>query len=255
MKRTNNPLTPDEINRAPLQERAGTWNNIAAQLTDGIASGRHEPGSRLPAEHTLAEVFGVNRHTVRRALSSLASQGLVRMVRGSGTYVEEFAVDLVLGKRPRHSETVRKAGMSGSLRVLESGKQRATAELARALSIPARSSVLRLKVLGEAQDRPLHVSERFFPMPRFAGLDALVRQTGSITKAFAVLGIEDYLRRESRVTAVLPTSEMAATLLQPVSRPVLKVRSLNVDTQGNPVEAATTFFAGDRIALLVQADD
>jgi GntR family phosphonate transport system transcriptional regulator len=247
-------MATDEKNPTSPRERVSTWNRIAAQLTDGIANGKHEPGSRLPTEHTLAEKFGVNRHTVRRALSSLAAQGLVRMVQGSGTYVEEFAVDLVLGRRTRHSQSLQLAGLPGSLRVLDAGTRRANAELARTLNIPPRGNVLRLKVLGEAKNRPLHVSERFFPLPRFAGLDALVRQTGSITKAFAALGVDDYVRRESRVAAVLPEPDVAVLLLQPVSRPVIQVRSVNVDTKGEPVEAAITFFAGDRVTLLVRSD-
>jgi len=247
-------MNSDQRNPASASERASTWNRIATQLTDGIASGKHEPGSRLPAEHALAERFGVNRHTVRRALSSLAAQGLVRMVQGSGTYIEEFAVDLVLGRRTRHGESLQLAGLPGSLRVLEAGTRRAGAELARTLDMPPRSSVLRLHVLGEAKHRPLHVSERFFPLPRFAGLDALVQQTGSITKAFSALGVEDYVRQESRITAVLPEADVAVLLLQPVSRPVIRVCSINVDTKGRPVEVATTFFSGDRVSLLVQSD-
>jgi GntR family phosphonate transport system transcriptional regulator len=247
-------MTIDEKNPISIQERISVWNRIAAQLTENIASGIHEPGSRLPAEHTLAEKFGVNRHTVRRALSSMAAQGLVRVVQGSGTYVEEFAVDLVVGRRTRHSESLQLAGLSGGLRVLEANACRASAELSRTLNIPARSNVLRMKVLGLVKDRPLHISERFFPLPRFTGLDALVQQTGSITKAFASLGVEDYSRHESRIAAVLPAPEVATQLLQPVSRPVIQVRSINVDPKQVPVEAATTFFAGDLVTLLVQSD-
>jgi len=247
-------MTINEKRQTSLQERSSAWNRIATQLTDGIASGMHGPGSRLPAEHALAEQFGVNRHTVRRALSSMAAQGLVRVVQGSGTFVEEFAVDIVLGRRTRHSENLQLAGLSGRLRVLEADTCRADAAVARALNVARRSSVLSMKVLGLAKDRPLHVSERFFPLPRFTGLDALVQQTGSITKAFAALGVEDYSRHESRIAAVLPAPEIATQLLQPVSRPVLQVRSVNVDTKGVPVEAATTFFAGDLVTLLVQSD-
>jgi GntR family phosphonate transport system transcriptional regulator len=234
--------------------RASAWNRIAMELLAGIASGAHEPGSRLPTEHTLAERFGVNRHTVRRALASMAAQGVVRIVQGSGTFVEEFAVDLVLGRRTRHSESLQLAGLPGGLQVLEAESCRAGADVARALNVPARSSVLRMKVLGLAKGRPMHVSERFFPLPRFNGLDALVRETGSITKAFAALGVDDYSRHESRIAAVLPTPDVAAQLMQPASRPVILVRSTNVDPQGVPVEAATTYFAGDLVTLVVQSD-
>jgi GntR family transcriptional regulator, phosphonate transport system regulatory protein len=241
-----------ELEEAP--QRASVWAQIAVHLTEGIVNGEHGPGTRLPTEHSLATRFGVNRHTVRRALSSLASQGLVRMVQGSGTYVETFAVDLVIGRRTRHSLSLQQAGVPGSLRLLDAAQVRASAEVAAALELAPRRRVLRLAVLGEAKNRPLHVGERYFPLPRFEGLDRKLKESGSITQAFAALGVNDYLRRESRVTAVLPSAEVAAALSQPVSRPVLQVRAVNVDTDGVAVEFATTFFAGDRVTLVVQPD-
>ena len=78
------------------------WTRIAAELADAIGRGAYPPGERLPSEHALAEQSGVNRHTIRRSLASLSSQGLVRVAQGSGTYVEDFAVDLMLAKRTRH---------------------------------------------------------------------------------------------------------------------------------------------------------
>jgi GntR family phosphonate transport system transcriptional regulator len=65
-------------------------------------------------------------------------------------------------------------------------------------------------VIGEAEGQPLHFSERFFPLPRFAGLEAVVRESGSITAGFAAHGVDDYTRRESRITAQMPEPEVAA---------------------------------------------
>ncbi len=242
----------DDRDNAP---RESVWEAIAGQLARSIASGEHPAGSRLPTEHALAGRFGVNRHTVRRALSSLASQGLVRMVQGSGTYVEEFAMDMVLSRRTRHSQSLGLAGVPGQLRLLSARTERAVADVARALDLPARARVLRLEVLGEANGRPLHVSQRWFPLPRFDGLDALVRETGSITQAFAARGVTDYLRRESRIAAVLPEAEVAAALMQPAARPVIQVHSVNVDPAGVPVEHAVTWFAGDRVTLVVKPNE
>ncbi|MFJ8074403.1 winged helix-turn-helix domain-containing protein [Streptomyces sp. NPDC096176] len=50
---------------------------IAVALGRDIRDGRIEPGSRLPAERTLARRFGVNRQTVRVALQLLREEGLV----------------------------------------------------------------------------------------------------------------------------------------------------------------------------------
>lgn len=239
----------------PRPARDSFWTRIATELAGAIGSGIYAPGERLPSEHALAEQFGVNRHTIRRSLASLCSQGLVRITQGSGTYVEDFAVDLVLGKRTRHQQGLAQAGLRGSLVVLGEQTVRSTAALAKALHLPARSPLLALRVMGEAEGQPLHLSERYFPLPRFESLAAVVRETGSITAGFAAHGVVDYTRRESRITAELPTAEVAAQLRQPATRPVLLVESLNVDLEGTPIEWARAWFAGDRVKLTIDHHD
>ncbi|MGP1684100.1 MAG: UTRA domain-containing protein, partial [Giesbergeria sp.] len=192
---------------------------------------------------------------IRRSLASLCSQGLVRITQGSGTYVEVFAVDLVLGKRTRHQQGLAQAGLRGSLVVLHAQTVRATAALAKALQVSARSPLLALHVMGEAEGQPLHLSERYFPLPRFAGLATVVRETGSITDAFTAHGVTDYTRKDSRITAQLPSPQVAALLKQPFNRPVLFVTSVNVDGAGVPIEFASTWFAGDRVKLTVTHDE
>jgi GntR family transcriptional regulator len=67
-----------------------------AQLADflraGISRGEYPPGSRLPAEATLAKAYGVSAMTARQAVSVLEEENLVRRVQGSGTYVRKVEV-------------------------------------------------------------------------------------------------------------------------------------------------------------------
>jgi GntR family phosphonate transport system transcriptional regulator len=147
------------------------------------------------------------------------------------------------------------AGLRGALRVLDADTVRATAAQARALRVPARSPLLCLHVMGDAEGQPLHFSERCFPLPRFAGLDDVVRETGSITAGFAARDVTDYTRLESRITAQMPEPALAAHLRQAATRPVLLVESVNVDPAGVPIEYARAWFAGDRVTLTVAHDD
>ena len=64
------------------------WRQVADGIERGIADGSFAAGEKLPGETEIAETYRVNRHTVRRALATLAERGLVRAERGSGTYVE-----------------------------------------------------------------------------------------------------------------------------------------------------------------------
>ena len=61
---------------------------IRAQLKLLIADGRIEPGSRLPAVRTLAELLDVNVNTVRSAYARLEEDGLVATRHGVGTIVQ-----------------------------------------------------------------------------------------------------------------------------------------------------------------------
>ena len=60
---------------------------IAARLAQRILEGSLASGDRLPPERRLAETFAASRGTVREALRSLATRGLVSRRVGSGTFV------------------------------------------------------------------------------------------------------------------------------------------------------------------------
>lgn len=57
---------------------------VEEQLRQAILSGQLQIGARLPSESELARDFSVSRTTVREALRSLASKGLITKVAGSG---------------------------------------------------------------------------------------------------------------------------------------------------------------------------
>jgi GntR family transcriptional regulator len=58
-------------------------------LQDRINAGEWLPGQRMPTEPVLVEQFGVNRLTVRQALSHLRQTGVIDVRQGSGTFVAD----------------------------------------------------------------------------------------------------------------------------------------------------------------------
>lgn len=56
-------------------------------LLEAIVSGTYAVDKPLPAQPVLAEELEVSRLTVREAVETLRSRGIVRVVHGSGTYV------------------------------------------------------------------------------------------------------------------------------------------------------------------------
>lgn len=60
---------------------------VKEQTTQLIVSGEYPPGSQLPSEPRLAEMFKASRGTVRLALSELEREGVVARRSGMGTFV------------------------------------------------------------------------------------------------------------------------------------------------------------------------
>jgi GntR family transcriptional repressor for pyruvate dehydrogenase complex len=62
---------------------------LMMQLAESIREGEFRPGDRLPSERELAQRMAVSRATVREGLRVMASQGLVVIRPGAGTFIAE----------------------------------------------------------------------------------------------------------------------------------------------------------------------
>ena len=64
-----------------------TYVQISESIARRITAGQWLDGERLPPERTMAAEFGVAVGTLRKALSRLQNQKLLRRVQGSGNYI------------------------------------------------------------------------------------------------------------------------------------------------------------------------
>jgi GntR family galactonate operon transcriptional repressor len=62
---------------------------VVADLVDRIVGGELPPGSGLPIEPILGEMFGVSRTVIREAIKTLEGMRLVRVQQGQGTTVRD----------------------------------------------------------------------------------------------------------------------------------------------------------------------
>lgn len=239
---------------APLARGQGValWRQIAASLEGEIAHGGRAAGERLPTEAVLTQRFGVNRHTVRRALEDLEARGLIRVEQGRGAFVAEDVVDYRLGPRTRFSELIRRQNREPAGRILRLSEIPAETQLAEALGIRRGRMVLKVDRLGLSNGRPVVIGVHHLPLPRFAVAADVLGEETSITAALAACGLSDYRRKSSRITARLPTPEEADLLQQSRSRPVLVSESLNVDPDGQPVDWTQAIYAAGRVQLVVE---
>jgi GntR family phosphonate transport system transcriptional regulator len=233
-------------------EGIALWRQIATQVQQAIGAGTYPPGGRLPTEAELSQHFRVNRHTVRRALEELSRSGLVRVEQGRGSFVAEDVLEYAVEPRTRFSEWIRKHNKEPSGRVLQLKETAATAQVAAGLGIRAGARVVLMERLGFADDRPVSLASHHFPSARFRGLLEALRGASSITEALKTVGVADYLRQTSRVSARLPSAEEAELLRMPRNRPVLVCENINVDRAGAVIEFAIGLYPTPRVQMVFE---
>jgi len=71
----------------PLGPRSRRTHSVAQELTSLIHNGHLKPGDKLPTEHDLCRRFGVSRTTLREAVQTLRTRGLLNVSAGRGSYI------------------------------------------------------------------------------------------------------------------------------------------------------------------------
>lgn len=234
--------------------RPALWTTIRDHLADEISVGHYAPGDRLPTEAQLAERFGVNRHTVRRALADLSERGTVRSRRGAGVFVEHRQMPYPIGKRVRFHQNLLAAGRIPEKRILLLQTRAASPAETAALELADGRRVHVYEGLSFSDGIPIALFRSVFPADRLPGMIEALRATGSVTSAFAEHGIDDYTRARTEITAKPADATLAAQLRLAPGAPILRSVGVNVDAAGAPLEYGRTWFAGDRVALTLGAD-
>lgn len=236
----------------PEDSRRDTlWRRIHDDLLADIRAGNYSPGDRLPTEAELGRRFGVNRHTVRRALAELREADIIHVRRGSGAFVAQKQVGYEIGPRTRFSQNITAIGREPTHAVLRVETVRAGNRERGPLELDSEAMVHVIETLNSADDTPIVYARHSFPADRMPDFPAHIRETQSVTEAFRRSGIPDYVRAWTRLIADRPGPMIAQHLRMSEGRPCLRTESLNLDPQGRPVQYGHSWFCSDRVQLVV----
>jgi GntR family phosphonate transport system transcriptional regulator len=235
------------------QNGVALWRQIADRIRASIANGDYDATGKVPPEFTLAAQFGVNRHTVRSALAALAQEGIVRSVQGRGTLIErKERLNFPITRRTRFSEGIGDQAREKEGLLLHSAQEPASVDLSARLRIPEGAQVIRLETLRKADRRPVSRSTTWFPADRFGGIEEAYSKSGSITVAFRMLGLSDYLRVSTEVTATHADGADLVDLQLSPGAIILVARALNTDTEGVPIQYAVSRFPADMVQFTIE---
>jgi phosphonate metabolism transcriptional regulator PhnF len=220
----------DARNQRPI------WKQIADRLQDACADSRLAGDARLPGEIRMAEIFGVTRVTMRRALARLQQEGILQARKGVGIFVRPRPLRYRLGHGNRFSDGLILPGAKIEAITLALGRGEAEADEAEALGLAQGDAVIRLTRLRVVDEAPVYLSRKTFPVAALPAFEATYPSRSSVRDVFQAHGIASYRRIQTRVSGGF-ASDLEATALRLTPRmPVLRTVALNAAPDGRIIE-------------------
>lgn len=225
------------------------YQAIAQSLRQSLAAGVYPAGAKLPSETALAQQFGVNRHTLRRAIALLQSEGILRSEQGRGIFVTQSKIRYPIGDRVRYNAALQAQQRLARTEILQTLECSAEAEIARMLDLKIGQPIIQIERLGYADHSPISISTLYFPALEFPHLIEHLPHYQSISHLLREIYGRDHLRQLTRASARSVRSRDAKHLELPLNQPILWVESVNVDQYGRVIQYGITRFRGDQMEL------
>jgi len=235
------------------------YYQLQIHIEDKIKSGSWKPGQKLPSEKSLCEHFNISRTVVRQTLSELASDNLIKTIKGKGSFVssQKQAWHLMQSLQGFYEDAVDR-GQVVRTEVLEQEDIPITGEIAEYLELEPGEMVTKMKRLRFADGEPIVVVTTYIPKklcPNLVNVD------------FRDISLYAYLRENcglviaegTRTIESVNATEDLARLLQVKKGAALSLlRSIGWISDGTPLEYYIAWHRGDRSKFqvrLVAADN
>ncbi|MBZ0225886.1 MAG: GntR family transcriptional regulator [Comamonas sp.] len=203
---------------------------IKGLILQGLQSGEWKPGELIPSEMELAARFRVSQGTVRKAIDELAGDNLLMRRQGKGTFVSTHAERQVqyrfLSLRP--DEGNEQSEGPARRQIIECRRLRASAEVARALSLRTGDAVMHARRVLSFAKTPAILEDIWLPGQAFKGLTA--ERMSSYNGPTYAMFEEDFgvrmVRADEKLRAVTPNEEQARLLGINGCTPLLSVERI-----------------------------
>ena len=225
--------------------RSPRYVQVYSAVRDWIYQGRYKPGTRLPTESDLCELFGVSRITTRKAVDLLVDEQLVVRQPGRGTFVVEDLADApVIGDMEQLLRKVERLGKNTRIADAEIEQIEADAETAKDLDLAPGAGVQRASHVRLLQGEPIGYVVTYVPADlqvRFR-LDEL--NESPMLTLLERKGV-DVAAADQMIGAALADAGLASLLNTTVGAPLVHIRLVVFDSRRRPVERLLAWYRAE----------
>ncbi len=232
----------------PRHEQISDW------LREQMAQGIYQPDDQLPSESQLGERFDVSRITVRRALQTLESDGLIYRRQGLGSFVRDNRVRQGLVRLADFVEDMAQAGLEASSTVLAHVQEEAAPEIAEKLGLEPGAAVVRLERLRLGDGEPIAFDRTWLPAFYAPFLDGHDLEHDTLYRILE----QDYqipiVRGRYRIEAANANATVAGHLQIPRGRALLLIERISFTHGERRVYYQRRYYRSDRVAYELELE-
>lgn len=246
----------DVLNNLPDMEPASgrpSHLRIEQWLMRKISDREVLVGDRLPPEGQLASALGVSRMTLRQALASLETKGVLtrRQGRSGGTFIAEPRIECDLTGLAGFTEQMRRAHVRAGARLVSATTMSAPRAVADALDLARGASVHEIVRVRSANRQPLALERSYLPATEFPDLLGH-RLSGSMYKLMArTYDRAPHTSTESLEPVTATEREAQLLHIEPGS-PLMLIERTAYTVAGLAVECAFDLFRSDRTRITLR---
>lgn len=141
-----------------------TAKQVVRHLQSAIKLGQLDSGDKLPSERVLSEQLGTTRVTIREALKTLESDGLIFRSNRRGWFVNTRRISYNPSRSGFYMDYVAEQGFVPFSKQLSFEQVSANAELASIFGIDEGASIARLSRIRGVDGRPVYVETIYLNM-------------------------------------------------------------------------------------------
>ena len=215
------------------------FNRLHTQLGELIAA--TAAGDRLPTEPKLAEMLGVSRATLREAMRTFETQGLLQRRQGVGTFVVRPSGVMETGLELLESieSMAERRGLSVHMGDYAIKRRPADPSEKEALKV---DKVLQLSRVIETQDRPIAYLIDVLPNELMDDMEVQRDFTGSVLDLLLKRGDPLVATANTEILATAVESDVARTLRIQRGDVVLHFKSAVIGVDGGVIDLSRSYF-------------
>lgn len=203
-----------------------------------------ETGERLPSEPKLAVELGVSRASLREAMRTFETRGLLQRKQGVGTFVihptQVFDTSL---ENLNSLETIAdQLGLEVSMGDLRVNHCFVDFDLSKTLDLPENQEILRVSRVILAENRPVAYLEDNLPIDIISEEEVKQDFTGSVLDMLLRRDDIPLASSKCEISAIGATHEIAVALDIQRHDPLLVFSSLLFSTRGRIIDSSFTYF-------------